>query len=83
MQHCRGGLARVLFFALAGWGISTGLGICLGLNLTPALYAQDTGAALIGVVHDPQGSVVGGAKVTMVNIATNARFTQTDRKSVV
>ena len=77
MQHLRKGLTRILFVALACWGISSGLGIRPGLNLTPTLYAQDTGAALIGVVHDPRGSVVGGATVTMVNIATNARLTQT------
>ncbi len=42
-----------------------------------SLTAQDTTGRIIGVVTDPSGSVVTGAKVTVTNVETNASETTT------
>src|ERR1700694_768945 len=53
-------LLRILFFALA-------LAACCG-----GLFAQSDTAVLFGVVTDPSGSSIKGAKVTVRNNATGA-----------
>ncbi|MEO6982090.1 MAG: TonB-dependent receptor, partial [Edaphobacter sp.] len=46
---------------------------------SPSLYAQSTTASLLGVVHDPTGSVIPGAEVTATNTQTSfTRTMQTD-----
>jgi hypothetical protein len=46
---------------------------------SPMLYAQSTTASLLGIVHDPSGSVVPSAVITATNTQTSfTRTTQTD-----
>ncbi len=40
-------------------------------------FGQETGASLLGVVHDASGGLVNGATVTATNLATNSRSVQT------
>ena len=43
--------------------------------LAPAVYAQEVRASITGVVNDPSGAPIAGAKVTATNTATNATVT--------
>ena len=50
--------------------------VVLLLNLTP-LYAQVDTGSISGVVTDPSGAVIGGAKVTLTNEGTGASLSTT------
>jgi len=50
------------------------------LLFSSSAFAQDT-SAIRGVVKDSQGSVVGGATVTLINPSTNASRTTTTRET--
>ena len=53
--------------------------VTVAICAAPSLYGQSTTASLLGVVHDPSGSVVPGAAVTATNTQTSfARTAQTD-----
>ena len=59
--------------------------VAVALFLTSALLPAQTTVStgsVVGTVTDPQGAVVGGAKVTITEKATGHVVT-TDRKSVV
>ena len=53
------------------------LAICAGVwSVTNLANAQETGAGVIsGTVTDPSGAVVGGAKLTVTDVATNISST--------
>ncbi len=50
--------------------------ILLGLLVAPALVAQSTKAELFGIVRDPAGLAVGGARVELENLATGLTLSQ-------
>jgi len=51
------------------------------LAFTVSVWAQNTNGRVIGIVTDPQGAAVAGAKVTVVNAGTNLTWhTVTDDK---
>jgi hypothetical protein len=60
---------RSLFAALAMAALLIGVTI----TLTPTVHAQSNTAMLTGTVSDPQGAVVAGAKIYLINVATNVR----------
>ena len=49
------------------------LAILLGLAMLPALYSQEFRGTFSGVVTDPSGAMVAGAKVTVVEINTKRK----------
>lgn len=53
--------------------------ICLAVSLvllgTPMAYSQEVRASVTGLVTDPTGAAVAGAKVTVTNLATNIAVT--------
>src|ERR1051325_7624659 len=46
------------------------------LALAPTVYGQNSGS-LSGVVQDPQGNVIPGARVTVTEVTTNQKFETT------
>jgi Carboxypeptidase regulatory-like domain len=60
------------------------LGIALSLLLSicsATMFAQNATTSLRGIVTDPSGAVVPGAKVTLLNSATGETFTTTSKSS--
>jgi hypothetical protein len=55
-------------------------GLLMLLLLCIAGVGQETGASLIGVVHDASGGLVGGATVSATNFATDARTVGTSNE---
>jgi hypothetical protein len=49
--------------------------LILTFGTVPVFVAQQLNGGLVGTVQDPTGSVVAGAKVLVVNTATNLKFT--------
>src|SRR5438067_5931468 len=47
-----------------------------GLMFAPTVWASPTGS-IAGMVKDPTGAVISSAKLTLVNIATNAKVEAT------
>jgi len=57
------------------------IGLSLAVALTVLAAAQNTNGRVIGIVTDPQGAAVPGAKVTVTNVGTNVSWnTVTDDK---
>ncbi len=57
------------------------VGLYLAVALTVFAAAQNTNGRVIGIVTDPQGAAVPGAKVTVTNVGTNVSWnTVTDDK---
>lgn len=52
-------------------------GLAVLLMLCPVMLGQDTGASLLGVVHDGGGAAIDGATVEAVNAATGAHTVAT------
>src|SRR5882757_1263904 len=48
--------------------------LCLVLGFGRMMWAQSTGASLVGIVHDNGGAVVGDAIILLLNTATNGRI---------
>ena len=53
------------------------VGLAVLLMLCPVAFGQDTGASLLGVVHDGGGAAIGGATVEAANTATGAHTVAT------
>src|SRR3974377_761878 len=51
-----------------------GMLVLIGLRLTVRAHAQTATGRIIGTVTDVQGAAIAGAKITITNIGTNARF---------
>src|ERR1035437_1565212 len=57
------------------------IGLSLAVALTVFDAAQNTNGTVIGIVTDPQGAAVAGAKVAVTNVGTNVSWnTVTDDK---
>src|SRR5260370_496957 len=55
------------------------LSICLGwlMVLSPQSYAQSTYGSVSGAVTDPSGGAIADAQITLTNLGTGAKLTQT------
>ena len=50
-------------------------GFALVLGCSPGLFAQDSSAAVAGVILDPAGQPASGFKVTLRDVASNTQYT--------
>ena len=62
------------------WKTQLGAALALVALLTATAFAQ-TSASLSGTVQDPQGNVIGGAKVTVADPIKNLKFEGTTSDS--
>ncbi|HEV2400034.1 MAG TPA: TonB-dependent receptor [Candidatus Sulfotelmatobacter sp.] len=74
-------MARRNSVASSGFVRQTASAVLLAVFLSVSVHAQNTNGRVIGIVTDPQGAAVAGAKVTVTNIGTNVNWnTVTDDK---
>jgi Carboxypeptidase regulatory-like domain len=76
-KFCRGaGLSRGR--QRFSWARQSAIALMLGvIAFSVASWAQNTNGRVIGVVTDPQGAAVAGAKVTVTNAGTNVNWNAT------
>ena len=53
------------------------MALCLALLAMPTLTVHSAGGGIEGKVTDPKGAVVVGAKITVIDPATDEKFTAT------